>query len=81
MNSLRIMRSWPPVLRPRRRKAERDSRAGPEHRSRLERIWADGKYNNRRLDRWLAKAKVGYRIEVIGRPAGSVGRWIARVRR
>jgi putative transposase len=53
-----------------------------EHRGRLELIWADGKYNNRRLDRWLAKAKVGYRVEVIGRPAGSVGfvklprRWV-----
>jgi putative transposase len=54
----------------------------PEHRGRLELIWADGKYNNRRLDRWLAKAKVGYRVEVIGRPPGSVGfvklprRWV-----
>jgi putative transposase len=54
----------------------------PEHQGRLELIWADGKYNNRRLDRWLAKAKVGYRIEVIGRPPGSVGfvklprRWV-----
>lgn len=54
----------------------------PEHRSRLALIWADGKYNNRRLDRWLAKAHVGYRIEVIGRPPGSVGfvklprRWV-----
>jgi putative transposase len=53
-----------------------------EHRSRLELIWADGKYNNRGLDRWLAKAKVGYRIEVIGRPPGSEGfvklprRWV-----
>jgi putative transposase len=57
-------------------------RLTPEHRSRLELIWADGKYNNRRLDRWLAKGKVGYRIDVIGRPPGSVGfvklprRWV-----
>jgi putative transposase len=57
-------------------------RLTPEHRGRLELIWADGKYNNRRLDRWLAKAKVGYRAEVIGRPPGSVGfvklprRWV-----
>jgi transposase len=57
-------------------------RLTPEHRSRLELIWADGKYNNRQLDRWLAKAEVGYRIEVIGRPPGSVGfvrlprRWV-----
>jgi putative transposase len=54
----------------------------PEHRARLQLIWADGKSNNRRLDRWLAEAKVGYRIEVIGRPPGSVGfvklprRWV-----
>ena len=53
-----------------------------EHRSRLELIWADGKYHNHRLDRWLAKSEVGYRIEVVGRPAGSKGfvklprRWV-----
>lgn len=53
-----------------------------EHRGRLELIWGDGKYNNRSLDRWLAKAKVGYRIEVIGRPPDSTGfvklprRWV-----
>ncbi len=57
-------------------------RLTPEHRGRLELIWADGKYNNRSLDRWMAKAKVGYRIEVIGRPPGSTGyvklprRWV-----
>jgi putative transposase len=57
-------------------------RLSPEHRTRLEVIWADGKYNNRRLDRWLAGARVGYRVEVIGRPRGSVGfvklprRWV-----
>jgi putative transposase len=53
-----------------------------EHRTRLELIWADGKYNNRHLDRWLAKVEAGYRIEVINRPVGSVGfvklprRWV-----
>jgi putative transposase len=53
-----------------------------EHRSRLELIWADGKYHNHRLDRWLTKSEVGFRIEVVGRPAGSVGfvklprRWV-----
>jgi len=53
-----------------------------EHRSRLKRVWADGKYYNHRLDRWLAKSEVGYRIEVVGRPAGSKGfvklprRWV-----
>jgi putative transposase len=52
------------------------------HRSRLELVWADGKYHNHRLDRWLVKSGVGYRIEVVGRPAGSKGfvklprRWV-----
>jgi putative transposase len=53
-----------------------------EHRSRLKLVWADGKYRNHRLDRWLAKSEVGYRVEVVGRPAGSKGfvklprRWV-----
>src|SRR3954452_19186579 len=33
-----------------------------EHRARLELIWADGKYRNRRLDRWLARPEGGYRV-------------------
>jgi putative transposase len=44
-----------------------------EHRSRLLNVWADGKYRNHKLDAWLAKEEVGYAIEVVGRPAGSVG--------
>ena len=44
-----------------------------EHRSRLKNLWADGKYRNDRLDAWLSKEKVGYAIEMVGRPAGSVG--------
>ncbi len=53
-----------------------------EHRSRRKLIRADGKYHNHRLDRWLAKPEVGYRVEVVGRPAGSKGfvklprRWV-----
>jgi putative transposase len=53
-----------------------------EHRGRLELVWADGKYHNHRLDRWLAGPEVGYRVEVVGRPAGSRGfvklprRWV-----
>lgn len=53
-----------------------------EHRSRLQLIWADSKYNNRSLDRWMAESKVKYRLEVLGRPPGSVGyvqiprRWV-----
>jgi putative transposase len=58
------------------------SRLTTEHEGRLEVVWADGKYNNRRLDTWMNTEGVGYRIEVIGRPAGSVGyvmlprRWV-----
>ena len=53
-----------------------------EHRSRLGVIWADTKYNNRSLDRWMASAKVRYRLEVVSRPPGTVGyihlrrRWV-----
>jgi putative transposase len=49
---------------------------------RLEKLWADHKYNNRSLDRWLAANAVGYRIEVVARPLGSKGfvllhrRWV-----
>jgi putative transposase len=44
-----------------------------EHRTRLRNIWADGKYRNHRLNDWLIETKAGYVIEVVGRPAGSVG--------
>jgi putative transposase len=53
-----------------------------EHRSRLELIWADGKYHNHHLNGWLVRTGAGYRIEVVSRPAGSVGfvklprRWV-----
>jgi putative transposase len=53
-----------------------------EHRERLKLVWADGKYRNHRLERWLAKSEVGYRVEGVGRPAGSKGfvklprRWV-----
>ncbi|MBV8608699.1 MAG: IS5 family transposase, partial [Singulisphaera sp.] len=44
-----------------------------EHQTRLKSIWADGKYRNHHLDEWLVKAQVGYTIEVVSRPLGSVG--------
>ncbi len=53
-----------------------------EHRSRLGPLWADGTYHNHRLGAWLKRAKVGHRVEVVGRPPGSVGfvklprRWV-----
>ncbi len=53
-----------------------------EHRSRLELLWADGKYRNHHLDGWMMETKAGYRIEVVSRPDGFVGfvklprRWV-----
>jgi putative transposase len=53
-----------------------------EHRSRLEKLWADQKYRNHSLDAWLERTRAGYRIEVVERPAGSKGfvllhrRWV-----
>jgi putative transposase len=44
-----------------------------EHQTRLKNIWADGKYRNHHLDDWLIKTKVGYKVEVVSRPLGSVG--------
>jgi putative transposase len=57
-------------------------RLSTEHQTRLKKIWADGKYNNRHLQGWLVETQAGYVIEVVGRPAGSVGyvklprRWV-----
>jgi putative transposase len=53
-----------------------------EHQTRLEKIWADHKYKNRRLDVWLEENGVRYRIEVVSRPIGAKGfvllhrRWV-----
>jgi putative transposase len=53
-----------------------------EHRSRLDLLWADQTYRNHRLDAWMKENKVGYRIEVVERPADSKGfvllhrRWV-----
>ncbi len=53
-----------------------------EHRSRLGLVWADQKYRNHGLDAWMKREGVGYRIEVVQRPAGSKGfvllhrRWV-----
>ena len=49
---------------------------------RLRLLWADGKYNNRELDRWLAREEARYAVEVVSRPAGAKGfvllhrRWV-----
>jgi putative transposase len=53
-----------------------------EHRSRLGKVWADGKYHNHSLNAWLKRNRVGYEIEVVSRPAGAKGfvllhrRWV-----
>jgi transposase len=58
------------------------SRLTAEHCTRLELVWADGKYHNHHLNEWLAKSRAGYRIEVVSRPPGSKGfvklprRWV-----
>jgi putative transposase len=49
---------------------------------RLKLLWADSKYHNHALKRWLRRQGVGYRIEVVSRPAGAKGfvllhrRWV-----
>jgi putative transposase len=49
---------------------------------RLALLWADTKYHNKALQRWLKRHEVGYRIEVVSRPAGAKGfvllhrRWV-----
>ena len=49
---------------------------------RLKLLWADHKYRNNKLDRWLEQQGVGYGIEVVSRPIGAKGfvllhrRWV-----
>ena len=43
------------------------------HQTRLQRIWADGKYRNHHLADWLVRTQAGYVVEVVSRPSGSVG--------
>jgi putative transposase len=49
------------------------SRLTAEHQSRLKSVWADSKYRNHHLADWLVQTRAGYVIEVVSRPAGSVG--------
>ena len=49
---------------------------------RLKLLWADNKYNNKKLQRWLEQQNVGYIIDVVSRPLGAKGfvllhrRWV-----
>jgi putative transposase len=53
-----------------------------EHKSRLDEIRGDKKYNNRSLDRYVEQSKAQYKITVVERPAGVQGlvhlpyRWV-----
>ena len=58
-------------------------RLTPEHRSRLDEVRGDSKYNNRKLDEYLAtSAEATYTVTVVERPAGATGlvllpyRWV-----
>ena len=44
-----------------------------EHRSRLGKVWADGKYHNHSLNAWHKRSGAAYVIEVVSRPAGAKG--------
>ena len=53
-----------------------------EHKSRLDEVRGDNKYNNRALDRYVERSKAKYKITVVERPAGVKGlvhlpyRWV-----
>ena len=48
-------------------------RLTPAHRSRLDEVRGDGKYNNRTLDRYLVESKAKYKVTVVERPEGAKG--------
>lgn len=54
----------------------------PEKFPRLEVIFGDNKYNNRKLDKWMESTQAGYRIEVSSKPSEEKGfvpvkiRWV-----
>jgi putative transposase len=58
------------------------ARLTAEHRARLGKVWADGKYHNHSLNAWHRRSEAAYAIEVVSRPAGAKGfvllhrRWV-----
>jgi putative transposase len=58
------------------------SKLTPGDYPRLKLLWADNKYNNKQLQRWLKSQQVAYAIEVVSRPIGAKGfvllhrRWV-----
>ena len=49
------------------------SRLTADHRTRLEKLWADGKYHNHHSSGWMVESEAGYVVEVVSRPPGSTG--------
>src|SRR3954470_13953837 len=45
----------------------------PGHTSRLDEVRGDSKYNNRKLDEYLAASGAGYKVTVVERPLGAKG--------
>ncbi len=55
----------------------------PKEQPRLEVMWADNKYHNHELNKWLARQRsITWRLEIVRRPPGSQGfvllpkRWV-----
>src|SRR5262249_60740627 len=48
-------------------------RLSASHRSRLDEVRGDGKYNNRTLDRYLDESKATYSVTLVKRPPGGTG--------
>jgi hypothetical protein len=65
-----------------RRPSQESPAVNAEHQTRLEKVWADGKYHNHHLNGWLEETEAGYAVEMVNRPAGSKGfvllhrRWV-----
>jgi transposase len=55
----------------------------PESVPRLKKVWADGKYHNHELKRWMKQERPAWDFEVVSRPRGAKGfvllpkRWVA----
>ena len=55
----------------------------PETTPRLSKVWADSKYHNHELNRWMAKERPNWDLEIVSRPRGAKGfvllakRWVA----
>jgi putative transposase len=59
------------------------TQVSPEMAPRLTKVWADSKYHNHGLNRWMAQERPNWNLEVVSRPCGAKGfvllakRWVA----